>query len=416
MGNSALNLQSPIGVQDNRNELINGDFNIWQRGTTVDIRATDTGYGIAGRSAGGATQGNKFGADRWRIYLDAKTNGVTAPAMTISRNKMPLGFPSGADRASRWYLNIFVGMTGATAGTNNAHEMGGFTGAGHTNDGSFAALVQDIDDVQTLEGKTCTLSFWAKSDITNQRVAPVLKQCFAGGTAATLLVKGSTGNLGFTLDNTWRQYKTSFNVPSVEGQPLADGDFEFGSSGDDALQLQLVLHSNGVHGATMELGGGAAGPNDGRTGNISFSQIQLEQGSKTTEFDKTNPMTEVALCQRYYQKTYDLDVTPNTETHNGSHSFETSVHNSVTWSNHFITTMRSTPVCVFYDRYGTGENTVNQGNGTRYGPNASYLFVSGECQTGFLLHCTDMDEMDMPRQQYYYWHYTADAELSVDTD
>jgi hypothetical protein len=309
MANSALSLHGPIGVQDNRNELINGDFNIWQRGD-VHIRETVNGYGLIGITAGAGAANwgyNTFVADRWKMHLNVNTVGVTAPAMTISRARMPLGYPSGADRASKWYLNIWVGMTAgseASNGTDNMWGMGGFTGAGNTQDGSFAALVQDIDGVQTLEGKTCILSFWAKSDITNQRVAPVLKQCFAGGTAATLLVKGSTGNTGFTLDNTWRQYKTSFNVPSIEGQPLdGPGALEFGSSGDDALQLQLVLHSNGVHGATMELGGPL---HAGKSGNISFSQVQLEQGSKSTEFDKMNPVTEMSLCQHYFWRDDDI--------------------------------------------------------------------------------------------------------------
>ena len=246
MASSAISLHGPIGVQDNRNVLINGDFNLWQRGVTIDIRASDTGYGKIGGTAGGDWGYSEFVADRWRIYLDAKTSGVTAPAMTISRNLFDLGLPSGADNASKWYLNIWVGQTAgeessANPSTTAMHGMGGFTGAGHTMDGSFAALIQDIEDVRTLENKTCTVSFWAKSDIPNQRVAPVLKQVFAASSGSTIegwLISGSTGGLGHTLDNTWRKYQTSFNVPSIEGQP------QVGASGDHALQLRLMLHAN----------------------------------------------------------------------------------------------------------------------------------------------------------------------------
>ena len=45
MASSAISLHGPIGVQDNRNVLINGDFNLWQRGVTV-AWATNT---IAGK-------------------------------------------------------------------------------------------------------------------------------------------------------------------------------------------------------------------------------------------------------------------------------------------------------------------------------------------------------------------------------
>ena len=408
MANSALSLHGPIGVQDNRNELINGDFNIWQRGVTIDIRETVNGYGLIGitEDAGAHNWGyNTFVADRWKIHLNANTVGVTAPAMTISRNKMPLGFPSGADRASKWYLNIWVGMTAgeessANPSTTAPWGMGGFTGPGHTSDGSFAALVQDIDDVQTLEGKTCILSFWAKSDITNQRVAPVLKQCYAGGTNDTLLIKGSTGHLGHTLDNTWRQYKTSFNVPSVEGQPAV------GTSGDDALQVQLVLHSNGVHGATMELGGPL-----GKTGNISFSQVQLEQGSRSTEFDKENPVTEIFECGRFYQKTYNLDDAPGTDTNTaGMHALNYWIGGVDAISHHeFVPPMKSTPTVSVYDRAGNINKTSNGGGGNNVPVSKIHISERG-FNWGF-----DADST-RPGTSVYYVHIVADSELSVTTN
>ena len=242
MASSALSLQGPIGVQDNRNRIINGDFNIWQRGTTVDIASTG---GVATGCA------NTFNADRWRVYAQANmtnvaTNGMTSPTMVVSRRTFDLGLPSGADASSKYYLNIYVGnTTDPSGGEGNKWHYAGFTahgnpsnGRGATDGGCFVALVQDIEDVRTFENKSCTVSFWAKSDITNQRVAPVLKQMFAGGTAggSGVLIAGSTGHLGHTLDNTWRRYETSFNVPSLEGQP------SLGSSGDNALQLQMILY------------------------------------------------------------------------------------------------------------------------------------------------------------------------------
>ena len=418
MANSALSLHGPIGVQDNRNELINGDFNIWQRGTTVDILMNT----IAG-TAGGDYGYGKFVADRWRIYLDAKSNGVTAPAMTISRKKMPLGYPAGADRASKWYLNIHVGNTvdamgGAGAGALGSY--GGFTGAGATTNGTFLALVQDIDDVQTLEGKTCILSFWAKSDITNQRVAPVLKQCYAGGTNDTLLIKGSTGHLGHTLDNTWRQYKTSFNVPSVEGQPAV------GTSGDDALQLQLVLHSNGVHGASMELGGPSE---QASLGNISFSQVQLEQGSKTTEFDKTNPVTEMSLCQHYFWRDDDIifyrdaSLPANFQSIPGANPlvFPVPMRKTPVWDNTVSGPTLSPGKSRFQYVFERTQSTVFDPDlfiyGIQdYGANDTSNPASlGNTKTSMYARCTDAVQEDTTRD-YQATGIVVDAELSVDTD
>ena len=395
MANSALSLHGPIGVQDNRNELINGDFNIWQRGTTASV-------GVTGRASTTCLQ-NSFVADRWRVYSQA-VSGVTAPPLVISRRLMPLGYPSGADRASKWYLNIFVGNSADKMGGAGAAALGnygGFTGAGATTNGTFLALVQDIDDVSTLEGKTCILSFWAKSNITNQRVAPIVKQCYAGRTAgdSPSLIKGSTGNLGFTLDSTWRQYKTSFNIPGIEGQPAV------GTSGDDALQVQLVLHSNGVHGASMELGGPSEAA---RTGDISFSQIQLEQGSKSTEFDKTNPAQEIFECGRFYQKTYNLDSTPGTNTNfAGMHAlnYPTTGRDAVT-HHEFVPPMKSTPTVTVYDNVGN-INKTSHGNGTN-NVNVSKHHIS---ERGFNWG------VDPPvGVGIYYVHVVVDSELTVDTN
>jgi len=403
MANSALSLHGPIGVQDNRNELINGDFNIWQRGLTVGVSLTGGGDSLT------RTQ-NSFIADRWRIYSQA-VSGVTAPPLKATRALMPLGFPSGADRASKWYLNILVGNTTDDMG-NSFKDYGGFTGAGSTTNGTFTALVQDIGDVNTLEGKTCILSFWAKSDITNQRVAPVLKQCFAGRTAGDTpsLIKGSTGNIGFTLDNTWRQYKTSFNVPSVEGQPAV------GTSGDDALQVQLVLHSNGVHGATIELGGPL---HVGGTGNISFSQIQLEQGSKSTEFDKTNPVTEVALCQRYYEKTYDMETALGTDTGFAGGiraATDPSINNTCHQSTTFMTPKRAQPTVVLYSKDGTTGSVFPKHSANYQGTNQPAT-AGGISESGIAIIVTDNDLGNHTGgDTLIVYHYTADAELSVETN
>ena len=80
---------------------------------------------------------------------------------------------------------------------NSTHftgNFGGFCGAiGTTVDGgaaanSFVALIQDIEDINTFHSKSVTLTFQAKSDITDVTVVPILKQCFAGGTTDHTIV------------------------------------------------------------------------------------------------------------------------------------------------------------------------------------------------------------------------------------
>jgi len=414
MASSAISLHGPIGVQDNRNEIINGDFNIWQRGTTVDIAAT------GGLGTGAA---NSFVGDRWRVYAQANmtniaTNGMTSPTMIVSKRLFDLGLPSGADNSSKWYLNIFVGNTGDPSGGEGAGKWhyAGFTahgnpanGRGATDGGSWVGLVQDIEDIRTFENKTCTVSFWAKSDITNQRVAPVLKQMFAGGTAggSGILIQGSTGQFGHTLDNTWRRYETSFNVPSIEGQP------SLGSSGDDALQLQFILHANSGKagtGVTFELGGDL---NAGKTGNISFSQVQLEQGSKVTEFEKKDPTMERLQCCRYHWE--DNNMNWHRDYAGGGFGTFATIH--------FPAPMRKIPI---FGAHGPDPTTIHSAGGSSC---IKYIIISGGStadtnrqtyvnfsgQSMFGVRVTATETMQGDPNDYYMKGIIAGAELDVTT-
>ena len=406
MANSAIGLQSPIGLQDNRNELINGEFNLWQRGITAGV---------------GFTQGfqNLYTADRWKYY--AQTNqtglGATAPDARISRHDFALGVPSGTVIKSPYYLNIFFGDTGAAAdtplGAAAGEPQGGFSAG--TGAGNFAGLFQDIEDVRTLSGKSAILSFWAKSDIGNQRISAKLKQSFANGTA-DVEVQGYTG-AGFTLDNTWRQYKTEFNVPSVVGQVI-------GTSGDSALQLGLYFHycighgsPTNILGLTFEFGNAA-----GASGNVSIAQVQLEQGTNATEFDRKSHAVEITDCQRFYEKSYDLDVVPgsfNTTgvagTPDNAKGFLTDdiaiASNLATILTPFATRKRAVPHTVHY------YHPFNQVNIDKYC--RSYGGAS-EAVTGYHAGESCISRVATTSQQYgvnvHHWHFSADAELSVTTN
>lgn len=394
MANSAIGLQSPIGLQDNRNELINGEFNLWQRGITAGV---------------GFTQGfqNLYTADRWKYY--AQTNqtglGATAPDARISRHDFALGVPSGTVIKSPYYLNIFFGDTGAAAdtplGAAAGEPQGGFSAG--TGAGNFAGLFQDIEDVRTLSGKSAILSFWAKSDIGNQRISAKLKQSFANGTA-DVEVQGYTG-AGFTLDNTWRQYKTEFNVPSVVGQVI-------GTSGDSALQLGLYFHycighgsPTNILGLTFEVGNAA-----GASGNISIAQVQLEQGTNATEFDKKGHAVEISECGRFYQKTYNLDSNLGTVTYSGTHVLNYRTGNVDAVTHHeFVPPMKSTPTVTVYDA-GGNINKTSSGAGVN-DVNVSRLHIS---ERGFNWGF-DTDS-GYPTAGVYYVHIVADSELSVTTN
>ena len=102
---------------------------------------------------------------------------------------------------------------------------------------------------------------------------------------------------------------------------------------------------------------------DGATGSTSvvgtngatwmLTGVQVEAGSIATLFERRSYGQELALCQRYYQKTYGLDVTPGTNTAEGCivvHAFN-GAFVRVNWN--FHTPMRTAPSITIYSTSGT---------------------------------------------------------------
>ena len=91
--------------------------------------------------------------------------------------------------------------------------------------------------------------------------------------------------------------------------------------------------------------------------------VQLEKGSTATSFDYRPYGTELVLCQRYYEKSYDIGTVPATATANGA-TFSTMLQGNTTTSSIgsfivFKQTKRSTPTMSLWD------NSGNSGKATR---------------------------------------------------
>ena len=101
-----------------RNRIINGNFDIWQRGTSF----TDSEYG----------------ADRWLHERVGTTQSATRQAFTLGQTDVP-GEPTYFCRT------VVSSVAGA---------------------GNFCVLTQYIENVRTFAGQQVTVSFWAKADAT----------------------------------------------------------------------------------------------------------------------------------------------------------------------------------------------------------------------------------------------------------
>ena len=153
-----------------KNKIINGDFNIWQRG-------------IGFTAAGG-----NLCADRM-IY-----NAGTTP--TVSQQPFAFGDISGYN--PQFFLRFVKGNTTADA----------------------LSITQRIEDVRTFAGQTVTLSFWARSSaaFTN---APLTRQVFGSGGSSDVYTTYTTQS----ITTSWARYSMTFTMPSISGQTLGAGSF-----------------------------------------------------------------------------------------------------------------------------------------------------------------------------------------------
>jgi hypothetical protein len=156
-----------------KNAIINGDFNIWQRGTS---------FTSAGASA-----------DRWQH------NALSPDTITQQT------FTPGAAPVAGYEGQFFFRFTG-TASTIDAR------------------LFQPIEDVRTFAGQTVTLSFWAKSDVSTALNSITLRQNFgSGGSANVDTTVAAAGTV--TLTSSWVRYTYTFTVPSVSGKTIGASSY-----------------------------------------------------------------------------------------------------------------------------------------------------------------------------------------------
>lgn len=140
------------------------------------------------------------------------------------------------------------------------------------------------------------------------------------------------------------------------------------------------------------------------------TNVSLVKGDATAENDPFVPRPahqELALCQRYYEKSYDLDVAPGTMTPNGAmrwqlSSTSTNMYPSAT---RFAVVKRSVPAMTIWNPTTGASNSFNADtNNTAIG--VSSLLGTGTASTGAIAAAA----AGVVGYQYTA-HFTADAEI-----
>ncbi|HEY9081351.1 hypothetical protein [Magnetovibrio sp.] len=167
---TALELAGPL--QGFRNKIINGRFDVWQRGTNF-------------------TATNIYTADRWDIGTSAAPTAITVSRQSFSAGQTDVpGEPT-----------YFLRLDKADNAAWPRHK---------------------IEDVRTLAGQTATLSFYAKAGAVTTHDVTV-NQIFGSGGSATVAatVTLSSANVG----TGWAKYTATIELPSISGKTIGTNSY-----------------------------------------------------------------------------------------------------------------------------------------------------------------------------------------------
>jgi len=226
-----------------------------------------------------------------------------------------------------------------------------------------------------------TLSFWVKSSL--------------------------TGTMGGSLrnDSANRSYPFSYTISAANTWEQKSITIAGDTSGTwlttNGIGIRLVFSLGCGPTRLGTAGAWNANNNTGPTGEVPvigtlnatwyITGVQLEKGSTATSFDYRPYGTELALCQRYFQKSYNTDVAVGTNTASGSKT--TRIYNTDAFipqmETRLMASMRASPTVTWYTTAGTagsvnvsgGTNTIN----TQYdtGTNSTgWIYVNGSVASG----------------------------------
>lgn len=248
-----------MGIADlfsNRNAIINGDFNIWQRAISF-LSATD----------------GTLLADRFRYF---KT-GTMLHDITRSSDVPSLGQ---AGRIFNYSMLIDCQATDLSIAAAD-----------------YCIIHQRIEGYSwlSLAQKPVTLSFWVKASKIGIYCVALANSAFDRSCVAEYIINAA---------DTWE-----FKTVTFPASP-ADGTWNYTNGIGVAVEFTLVAGSNRITSPNIWQNGDYSATSnqvnacDSISNNFRLCGIQLEAGSVATPFELRSYQEELKLCERYYQFVY----------------------------------------------------------------------------------------------------------------
>jgi hypothetical protein len=329
--------QSHAGYRQQRNFIINGALDFDQRNASS----------VASPVAGTGSQTRDYFMDRWAQAHDesATSYQINRAAFTPGQTQVP-GEP-------RYYGHFEINSTGSG--------------------GTFLRIDQRIESARTLAGRVCSFSGWLRSDADRTVTLSMIQDFGTGGSPSSDVTVGS---ISLSVTTTWKRFTASFVVPSISGKT-------FGTNNDDFLELRFALPVN----TDLE---------------FDWANISVVEGERPIEYAEIvrSFKEELELCQRYFEKSYNLEVVPQTITNVGVYMSHTSNTGNYGDSLDFKVRKRTNPTATAYN-----PTTGTSGEFRVGGSNVAGTFIDIS-ETGLSKNDTGVVGNSIVRA-----HWTAEAEL-----
>ena len=337
------------------NRLINGGMVIDQRNAGASVTPANAAYTL----------------DRWQAFQSV------ASKYSVQQNAGSVTPPAG-------FIN-YLGVTSLSAYSVAS--------------GDYFALNQSIEGFNvadfgwgTASASTIAFSFWVRSSLTGT---------FGGA------LKNSASNRSYPFTytissaNTWEQ-KTITIAGDTSGTWLTNNGV--------GIYVQLGLGAGSTWNGTA--GSWSANNYISATGATSvvgtngatfyITGVQLEKGSTATSFDYRPYGTELALCQRYYEKSYNMASIAGASTNTNKGSFVCATGNTFwRWTQNYRVSKRGDATFTIYSTTGASGNVrLNNASDLAVttedaGENATAIYVLRNATVG----------------DFFWWQWTASAEL-----
>ena len=252
----------------------------------------------------------------------------------------------------------------------------------------------------TVNAQTVTLSFWVRSSVTGTYAL------FVGNNGDT---RSLVATYTILAANTFEQ-KTVTIAGDTSGTWATDNNIGIG--------LWFTLGAGSSFNATANVWNSSLEMNTSgstqwiATNGATFyiTGVQLEKGSTATSFDYRPYGTELALCQRYYESSYDIGTAAASATTTGIRlvGFAISGSSNGQGGVTFQVSKRTTPTIVIYDGAGTVDKvSTTPGSGTTFTNNRALFAAPFNVATNGFVHQGQSSVGNI----YNYAHFTASSEL-----